>query len=670
MTQNATSNDLVDLAKEQVIRKAAWITEWLDTLWSTYMPHRSGSQHMYTPTELKQRLVLFGLWMGLWMVVLGAVSVLAVLKRQHGSIAEAIEFVRSARRRDLIQIVIEGKQYNEIATESDEEMGVDVTQMNSLWCCSDSILQGPEDEEQPPVLRIVEVSEEDRERDRRKLEAKLEQLEQYGDEDEENLRGSQAEQEIAELKKIGQTRQKVRVDEINDAFQNSKELLQIQEQLLQTSERSLLQQVKVPVSIMLFLGYIVMCAGMPLLAAGHASCNQGLPWEFHLPFFYFFILVKCWEVILLAFDTSMPGKIGLRWFLLKFCFSFLAFLDGYSDCMSIVIAHDCGSALWHWMALSFVIGVVLLQWVLMGFLSLLLDSSNTCFFKMLHMDALAECCAMKPTEAHALTIWKMVNVARFLFEDLPQSVLQVLFIVNVKKNYVMICSVVVGVITSAKAIVDAGRRAAAAVGTNFEYLKAASDMQTGLEKKDAKVFFEAYDVAEKSGANLDMLLERAEEAERVFEFKAAALVHRIEAQAQETVPPANLLQNAQAASKEDSYVRRRRTMQFAQRAAKRRQRELTSLEGPDSGAVKAGVHSEGRHSWRTYVSRRRTVEFAVQSQEEREKRLLALVREGTGCCWGSRPKKPGEMADATADPLLCSTALLSHEARLFPLKQT
>jgi hypothetical protein len=48
-----------------------------------------------------------------------------------------------------------------------------------------------------------------------------------------------------------------------------------------------------------------------------------------------------------------------------------------------------------------------------------------------------------------------------------------------------------------------------------------------------------------------------------------------------------------------------------------------------------------------YDSNRRTVEFAIQASGEREERLKKLIKAGSGLCFGSKPKRPGFVADAS-----------------------
>lgn len=87
-------------------------------------------------------------------------------------------------------------------------------------------------------------------------------------------------------------------------------------------------------------------------------------------------------------------------------------------------------------------------------------------------------------------------------------------------------------------------------------------------------------------------------------------------------------------------------MNFALRVQKRRDKERRARENDDPVAVGRGSHHEGKHIWRTYDSRRQTVHFAKEAQEQREERLMALVKDGPGCCHGSRPKNPGEIPNA------------------------
>lgn len=145
-----------------------------------------------------------------------------------------------------------------------------------------------------------------------------------------------------------------------------------------------------------------------------------------------------------------------RNFAIVFLGSFIGLTDAYMDATAIGIAYSCASQLWKWAFVIYGIGVVGVQWVLIGCLALWGDSSGACLLKVLHMDAAASSLDLA-TESE-MTLWAAVNVARFLAEDVPQTVIQILFVIHVKKNYYMMLSSVVGVVSSAKAIYDACAR--------------------------------------------------------------------------------------------------------------------------------------------------------------------------------------------------------------------
>jgi hypothetical protein len=73
--------------------------------------------------------------------------------------------------------------------------------------------------------------------------------------------------------------------------------------------------------------------------------------------------------------------------------------------------------------------------------------------------------------------------------------------------------------------------------------------------------------------------------------------------------------------------------------------------GLDQGLIDADVtHDPAASKIRAlqiYDANRRTIEFAVKASVEREERLKKLVRSGVGLCYGSKPKRPGFVADAS-----------------------
>merc|ERR1719162_2176254 len=103
---------------------------------------------------------------------------------------------------------------------------------------------------------------------------------------------------------------------------------------------------------------------------------------------------------------------------------------------------------------------------------------------------------MDPNDKYALWVWRFVNIFRTLFEDLPQCVLQLLFIHYVKQNYFMVVSVVIGVGTSFLAVLAALKRAGEAAGTNWERLQTLGNMNKALVDKDIAFFAAAADAKE------------------------------------------------------------------------------------------------------------------------------------------------------------------------------
>lgn len=179
-----------------------------------------------------------------------------------------------------------------------------------------------------------------------------------------------------------------------------------------------------------------------------------------------FMTTKVAELWFYSNDDTIPGQLSILGFMCKFVPSFFAYADGYTDATSITIARSCDDPLAQiisqGMLCSYVLGVVLFQWVVLGCWAQS-DKSHACLMKLVHMDALASCVTIPP---ESRTPWIAVSVARTLGEDIPQAVLQSLFILYVKKNAFMMLSVFVSVCTSVKAIYDATSRALKASGAN------------------------------------------------------------------------------------------------------------------------------------------------------------------------------------------------------------
>ncbi|CAJ1337936.1 unnamed protein product [Effrenium voratum] len=243
------------------------------------------------------------------------------------------------------------------------------------------------------------------------------------------------------------------------------------------------------VLLLLLLGlYVCASVGLPYLHRDEASCSQGLFWETHMQFLLVFGLTKLVELGLMATDQMIAWEdVRLFDLLLAFVPSFLGYLDGYTDAASVVIADSCHSPLAQQLAtlmgIAYLVGVVLLQWMVMLVLSLQ-DPSHACLLKLLHMDALASCVTL-PSEQK--WVWDMLAAFRTLGEDIPQAVLQTVYLVHVKRNFFMLLSVIMAVGASLKALHDARARALAAYGADKAYEKRERDSMLYSASQDASI---------------------------------------------------------------------------------------------------------------------------------------------------------------------------------------
>ena len=192
-----------------------------------------------------------------------------------------------------------------------------------------------------------------------------------------------------------------------------------------------------------FLAYVGTSVGIPLWKRRTVSCSAGFFWEDHAIFFGVFAVTKLLELALYTFDPTVTGNMDIVPFMIRFAPSFLGYADGYIDATAITIASACGTPfgekLASWMFFTYLVGVVLAQWVFLAAL-VQTDGTQACFMKLAHMDALA---ASVTIESDKKRIWKLVNLTRTFAEDLPQAVLQALFCLCVRGNYWMIFSVTV-----------------------------------------------------------------------------------------------------------------------------------------------------------------------------------------------------------------------------------
>lgn len=227
----------------------------------------------------------------------------------------------------------------------------------------------------------------------------------------------------------------------------------------------------------LFVMYVSVSIGMPSFRARDASCSNGFFWEDHLPFAVVFLVTKVVELWMYSTDLSIPGELGCWSFLSKFAPSLLGYADGYTDAVSVTIAFSCPDPearriAWG-MLVTYALGVVVLQWGLVALCSLR-DPSGACLMQVVHMDALAACVTL-PSSVR--WIWVIVNVARTIGEDIPQCILQALFIMRVQRNNFMLLSVGLSACSSLKAVHDAVSRGLKAVGFDNK------DKQAAFEKK-------------------------------------------------------------------------------------------------------------------------------------------------------------------------------------------
>jgi len=224
---------------------------------------------------------------------------------------------------------------------------------------------------------------------------------------------------------------------------------------------------------LLFISYVAVSVGVPLSKMKTVSCENGFFWEDHMLFTAVFMTTKIAELWFYSSDDAVQGQLSLLSFMLKFLPSFISYADGYTDATSITIAHSCPDPLAQLisrgMLCCYVVGVLLLQFVVLACWAQS-DRSHACLMKLVHMDALASCVTIP---AESKKTWIAVSVARTVGEDIPQAVLQALFILYVKKNTFMMLSVCVSVLTSVKAVYDAATRTLKAVGATLRAARAA-----------------------------------------------------------------------------------------------------------------------------------------------------------------------------------------------------
>ena len=120
-------------------------------------------------------------------------------------------------------------------------------------------------------------------------------------------------------------------------------------------------------------------------------------------------------------------------FAFKYIMSFMAYFDAYQDSLAAATAFRCeeepvAQQLAPWMLGYFLVGVVGLQWCVVTWASSR-DPTRACMLKLLHMETVCARITLQPT--HKKT-WVLIQAARTVGEDIPQSITQLFFVIFVK----------------------------------------------------------------------------------------------------------------------------------------------------------------------------------------------------------------------------------------------
>lgn len=222
----------------------------------------------------------------------------------------------------------------------------------------------------------------------------------------------------------------------------------------------------------IFVVYAATTVGLPVLYAYQATCSRGFFWEVHMQFLAVFVVTKTVELCLCLNDPTLEfGEMPVLIFLWKFLSSFLGYVDSYTDATGVVIAHACPEPIAQTLSIlmlaDFAVGVVCLQWIYMLGVAAR-DPSQACFLKLLHMDLLAH---MITLPAEQKPVWDRIAFFRTFAEDIPQALLQTLYVVYVKKSPVMLASILVAIGSSVKSLRDARARALATELAKKEFEK-------------------------------------------------------------------------------------------------------------------------------------------------------------------------------------------------------
>lgn len=183
------------------------------------------------------------------------------------------------------------------------------------------------------------------------------------------------------------------------------------------------------------------------------TCDVGFYWEMHMAFLFLFTATKMFELYLYRCDPTLtveelsPGR-----FLRKFALSCLGYFDAYQDGVSAAIALSCDTPasqrLGTAMLVFYIVGVVMLQWCAFAYVAFQ-DASKACFFRVLHMDTIP---LRLKLDRYEVNLLKAQQISRTVWEDIPQALLQTIYICTVSQNFFMICSVFTAVAGSLMAM--------------------------------------------------------------------------------------------------------------------------------------------------------------------------------------------------------------------------
>ena len=165
----------------------------------------------------------------------------------------------------------------------------------------------------------------------------------------------------------GQQDRSVSQEEIEDDVHAERML---KKEVMERNSRPYRHSTRLIILQCLFIVHVLASTVIPWQSSGHASCDAGLFWEDHMPFFYVLCATKVVELLLYYCDGGVAGKLGLAQFMVKFVLSFPGYADAYLDAAAIAIARSCdmpyANTLAMCMLVVYVVGVIISQWIVVA----------------------------------------------------------------------------------------------------------------------------------------------------------------------------------------------------------------------------------------------------------------------------------------------------------------